>query len=632
MYQVSEAYREAIIKKHRKYKIEGTITLKNGAVIPFADKDISEGSLSIDNQCVNGEAFEFGSVFSGQLSMSIRSGIDRYSLYDGVIQLSFFMQTTSDVWEEIPLGVYNINEPTRKGDYISIKALDNMVLLDIDFTDKASFGKAWDILGLVAELTGIELGMTQEYVEALPNGISNLRVPATFQMDSMRDLVSYLASALGCFAAMDRQGRLVLVQFKKEPVLTIEPGFRTSSEFADFAVKYTAIQTAIRGSIKSAALEQDDGMTLTIEENPFFQVEDETILNYLLNSILNEAAGIQYIPSTISLYGDPSIDLGDMILYRLSDGTEIRSIITNANFKYRAVQTIKSVGKNPRLARAKTKSEKNLDKISSQIGTKDVVFYSFINARDLSITTKDSVVAIDFTTQEGRLAEFKASILLSAASVSDALTKVKAIYYLDKVELTTYYPVETYTDGSHILVLYYPFTGLQTNHVHQVEVFLEVTDGTVTIGKGQAIASISGQGLAAGRSEWDGTLEFEENISLFAPEIGFVGFTEELDVIETTPHEQAITESIGLFTPTINFVGFTAEISDEIVIRSNTINTFTSESQYVISDEESVRFQTAYTRISTSGIIDSGYLEELDLKSEWRRIDNVDIAVKSITK
>lgn len=243
MYQVSEAYREAIIKKHRKYKIEGTITLKNGAVIPFADKDISEGSLSIDNQCVNGEAFEFGSVFSGQLSMSIRSGIDRYSLYDGVIQLSFFMQTTSDVWEEIPLGVYNINEPTRKGDYISIKALDNMILLDIDFTDKASFGKAWDILGLVAELTGIELGMTQEYVEALPNGISNLRVPATFQMDSMRDLVSYLASALGCFAAMDRQGRLALVQFKKEPVLTIEPGFRTSSEFADFAVKYTAIQT-----------------------------------------------------------------------------------------------------------------------------------------------------------------------------------------------------------------------------------------------------------------------------------------------------------------------------------------------------------------------------------------------------
>lgn len=630
MYPVSEAYRKAISGTHRNYKIEGTITLKNGTEISLADKDISEGSLAIDNQCVNGEAFELGSVYAGQLAVTIKSDIDRYSLYDGVIRLSFFLEISPGAFEEVPLGVYNINEAIRKGRNISLKALDNMVLLDTDFSERASSGRAWDILGLISAETGIEIGMTQEYVESLPNGTSHLRVPATFSLDTMRDLVSALATVQGCFAAMDREGKLTFVRFAKEPVLTIEPGFRTSSEFSDFTVQYTAVETAVNGSLQVAALEEDTGMTLTLDENPFFQVEDENILAYLLNSVLAEVSAIQYVPSTLSTYGDPSIDLGDLILCKLRDGTEIQSLVTSAGFKYRAEQPLKSVGKNPRLAGAKTKEQKKLGQVSNQVSSKDIIFYSFINARELSITTKDQAVSIDFVTQEGRLAEFRASILLtSKAAEEGSATTVKAIYFKNDVELTTYYPTETYSDGPHILVLYYPFSGLEKNKVHKVEVFLEVTGGTVTVGKGQSIASISGQGLAAKLTEWDGNLDFEESIAPFKYDYYFTGFTDDSNVNMVTPHTPAFTESFAPFAYDYFFAGFDGEIVMNEVVTSNTITQFMSSSKYVVIDEESTRLQTVYERGSSPETIDSGSLAVLDLANEWRRIDAVEISVRT---
>ena len=429
---------------------------------------------------------------------------------------------------------------------------------------------------------------------------------------------------------MNREGKLVFARFGREPVLTVEPGFRTSSEFADFSVRYTAVETVVNGSLQAAALEEDTGMTLTLEENPFFQVEDENILAYLLNSVLTEVSQIEYVPSTVSLYGDPSIDLGDMVLYRLPDGTEIRSIVTNANFKYRNTQSVKSTGKNPRLAAAKSRSDKSLQRLSTQVSTKDIIFYSYVNSREMTITTKDSVVSIDFVTQEGRLAEFRASILLTAtAAAAEAPTVVKAVYFKDDVELTTYYPIETYADGAHVLFLYYPFSGLEKNQVHKVEVFLEVTGGTVVVGKGNAIATISGQGLAAKLTEWDGNLDFEEKIAPFKYDYYFTGFTDEMTAGLVVPHEPAFTESIRPFAYEYFFSGFTEELIANEVVTSNTITHFTTTSKYVVIDAESIRLRTAYERVSAPGTIDSGSLAVLDLTSEWRRIDAVEISTEN---
>ena len=136
--------------------------------------------------------------------------------------------------------------------------------------------------------------------------------------------------------------------------------------------------------------------------------------------------------------------------------------------------------------------------------------------------------------------------------------------------------------------------------------------------------------MAAKLTEWDGNIDFTEEIGLFVPMRPFIGFAEEVDVETVTPYERGITEEVSLFIPMRPFIGFTdaemqqGEIFKE-VITSNTIAQFNSDSKYGIIDEESARLQTAYERTSVSGSIDSGYVERLDLTSEWRRVDNVDI-------
>lgn len=631
MYQVSEAYRQAITGK-RDYRITGEISLKNGKKIPLDESSLQQGTLFIDNQCVNGEELEFGTVYAGQLTMTISSDVDRYSLYDGVVTLSYGFKLPTRVYEEIPLGVYNINEATRSSRYVSIKALDNMVFLDKSFTGQAVNGMPWDILNLISEQSGVALGFTQEFVQGLPNGRKPLAVSASSSIETLRDLLYDLAAILGCFATMDRQGRLSLVPYKKASVLEIQPGFRTSSDFADFTVHYTAIQTAVNKETLTVTAETDDGLTMVLAENAFLQSANEETQTAILESLLAELTAIQYVPASATTYSDPSIELGDMITYRQADGTAIHSLVTNMAFKHGSGQTLKGVGKNPRLSSAKSKSDRQLEKLSGQVGMKDIIFYSFINTKEHSIGTgRTEVINIDFTSRDGTMVEFKASVLLSSAGPADTgRTPVKVTYVRDNVELTTYAPMETYVDGSHTLILYYPMTGLKTNMVHHMQVFLEASAGRVTIGRGNILASVSGQGLAATKGEWDGNITIEQTMGFLRPGVAWVGFSEDLDMDFDSPHERALVDVVAPLNMGVRFVGFTAEITESEVIKSQTMKEFDAatwaSNKYVEYDGEATKLRTAYQYVSVAEEIDTGYLCRVTVDTgQFKRVDGIEV-------
>ena len=78
-----------------------------------------------------------------------------------------------------------------------------------------------------------------------------------------------------------------------------------------------------------------------------------------------------------------------------------------------------------------------------------------------------------------------------------------------------HYPVETWGSGKHILSLYYPIDGLVPNITNTFNVHLRMEGGTAAIDTGGCIASISGQGMAAGAA-WDGTITVEEYVQPFA--------------------------------------------------------------------------------------------------------------------
>ena len=89
MYEVSERYRRAIRSHSRKFDWYGTITTAAGRTYHFTVKDIVKGSGTLTRSCSGSTSLEIGSVYAAELTISLFLNIDRYSLYDGVIDLFF---------------------------------------------------------------------------------------------------------------------------------------------------------------------------------------------------------------------------------------------------------------------------------------------------------------------------------------------------------------------------------------------------------------------------------------------------------------------------------------------------------------------------------------------------------------
>ena len=77
---------------------------------------------------------------------------------------------------------------------------------------------------------------------------------------------------------------------------------------------------------------------------------------------------VNYVPFDSDTIGDPALDLGDVIKFTGGHADETkRAAITSIETKINGKQKIKCVGKNPRLAGAKSKNDKNIAGLQSSM-------------------------------------------------------------------------------------------------------------------------------------------------------------------------------------------------------------------------------------------------------------------------
>lgn len=92
-----------------------------------------KGSGYISRQCSGSSEIELGSVYAAELGISLFSDIDRYSLEDASITLSFHLKAGNETYEEVPMGIFYIAEANRKIKTLELKAYDAMLNLDKNF-------------------------------------------------------------------------------------------------------------------------------------------------------------------------------------------------------------------------------------------------------------------------------------------------------------------------------------------------------------------------------------------------------------------------------------------------------------------------------------------------------------------
>lgn len=561
MYPVSDAFLRAVRSNTRKYFWTGTIVTRGGMTYEFGAKEIVKGSGYISRQCCGSTEIELGTVYAAEMGITLLSDIDRYTLEDALVTLVFHLVLADGSVEDVPMGIFEVSEANRLAKCLELKAYDFMLRFDKSFNGFETVGTAYDFIALCCKRCKVEFANKRAEIDAMPNGGVTLSVYTENDIETCRDVLFYVAQVLGGFFIINREGKLELRKYGKDPVMKVEQRHRFSSSFSDFITRYTAVSST----------------------NKQTQIAEYYALD----------------PGDVLTFAGGQADEGQI------------TCITSIRQKIGGKQTLKCVGKNPRLAQAKSRNDKNISGLLNQIEdnakTGKIGIHTFTNASAHEIgQTKVKLISIQFASSEENHMQFFAQVVVDVAadpversaeaagtvvipfpggsgetgsgtggsdgtgetsdagnsendvagnevgntsgnentgstddvsggsdSGSGSGTEVSVdvnlpvkwqedgqavchvVFEFNNEEIMEHCPVETWHSGKHILSLYYPIEKIVANYTNTFNVYLWMENGSGTVDVGDCIASISGQAMAAGEA-WDGKLEVEDYTTRFA--------------------------------------------------------------------------------------------------------------------
>ena len=416
MYPVSEAFLRAVQENTRRYYWTGRITTKGGVVYPFGYEDIVKGSGYISAQCCGSAEIELGTVYAAEMGVTLFSQVDRYTLDGAKVELFYHLRVEGGGFEEVPMGIFEVSEANRRLHCLELKAYDYMLRFEKSFNGFESVGNAWAFLELCCKACGVEMENTQGEIEGMPNGRELLSIYPENDIGTYRDVLFFVGQVLGGFFCINRRGRLELRKYGAEPVLEVQGRHRFSSSFSDFITRYTAVSsTNLRTqTAEYYGLEVDDGLTMNLGVNPLLQFGLEETRRQLCGNILADLAAVNYVPFDSSTIGNPALDLGDVLTFTggQADGEQM-TCITSFQCRIGGRQSLKCVGKNPRLAQAKSKNDKNISGLLNQIEAGKVGIHTFTNASAYVVAEdRVRVISIEFAAKEETHVQFFGQVVL----------------------------------------------------------------------------------------------------------------------------------------------------------------------------------------------------------------------------
>lgn len=416
MYPVSEAFLQAVQGNTRKYYWTGKITTVAGAEYPFTQEDIVKGSGYITAQCCGNSEIELGAVYAAEMGISLFLDIDRYTLEDAEMELSYHLRLADGTYEAVPMGIFEVSEANRTVHVLELKAYDRMLRFDRAFNGFETIGTAYGMMALCSTACGVELAQSQAEIEALPNGSELLSIYPENDIETYRDVLYFTAQVLGGFFCVNREGKLEFRQYGETPVMEILQKHRFSSSFSDFVTRYTAVSsTNLRTQTSEYyALEEDDGLTMNLGVNPLLQFGLEETRAELCGNILTALSAVNYVPFDSDTIGNPALDLGDVLTFSggQADAQQI-TCVTSFTVKIGGRQSLKCVGKNPRLSQAKSKNDKNISGLLNQIEAGKIGIHTFTNASEYTIGETDvRIISIEFASKEENHAQFFGQVVV----------------------------------------------------------------------------------------------------------------------------------------------------------------------------------------------------------------------------
>ena len=153
--------------------------------------------------------------------------------------------------------------------------------------------------------------------------------------------------------------------------------------------------------------------------NPLLQFGLEETRRQLCGNILADLSVVNYVPFDSSTIGNPALDLGDVLTFSggQADGEQV-TCITSFQCRIGGRQSLKCVGKNPRLAQAKSKNDKNISGLLNQIEAGKVGIHTFTNASAYTVAEDNvRIISIEFAAKEETHVQFFGQAVVDVRAV-----------------------------------------------------------------------------------------------------------------------------------------------------------------------------------------------------------------------
>ena len=516
MYPVEQGFYNETRKAIQRCCLRGTLNDN----IPFMDTDIAQGTYSITGQSTESSKVTVGTVYTKTLKMTLLHGvwISRGQWLDKKITVEQGVEISGEP-SYIPMGVFFVAESVWTPKGISLKAYDAMMKFDKDIDFNTTSGAAYSLLSLACTRCGVELGMTQAEVEAMPNGTSILNLTEGDNIQTWRDLLSEIAYTLGGYAEIYRDGKLYIRNYHQtiDDTITRTERFKAAS-FSDFNSYFSTISVINKDDgaekVYTCTGASANGLKMELGQRPMLNQGTEVYMDAMRQNVADAVGKIAYAPFSAQVLSSFYYDLGDVIKFPGGIGDDCIGCIMSITYTFSATK-LSGFGENPALQNSKSATSKAISNLSRAGKSNELTYYTFVNAESKTIDTSEvSLYSLRFSTAQRTTVEWwhemKVLADLDGAS-SQALTLA---YYLDD-ELMDYEPADTWNiNGYHTVHLGGWFENVEPSTPHTFEVRALVDGGEVSLGIGDLHVLLKGQAMNASDT-FDGTITLTDDITPF---------------------------------------------------------------------------------------------------------------------
>ncbi len=356
MYSVSEEYKNALLEKVIEDRIKCTVRLCSGTELILSDSEIVSNSVKIVHELCGD--YRVGTFNLGYLKIGFFDDEALMRDYSGAEITVTYEIKTGENWETVPMGIFIADGQTvkRRRNTVMLTAYDYGILFDCKLKDSVREAEdtAENLIKLACDHCGVEFS---DIYSELPNRTVKVK-PSSAQIQTYRDMIGWCATMLCGYGVIDRSGKLRIItsrhEFIGESDITEVDKYLTSGErhsiYATDNRPWISLLSAYSGGkrkIYKSPFTPEDSRNArgvyTLEKNPLLDGKSEEDCDKINTDWLRFIDSFMQRGITAELYGDPALDVGDMLRCSEGDIDQRRSIlgmVTKQEWRYRNFHTV----------------------------------------------------------------------------------------------------------------------------------------------------------------------------------------------------------------------------------------------------------------------------------------------------